>query len=149
MRFSEAAATESKYVKAEDLKGRSVPVVIESVQNEIVGKGTDAKERVILYFQGKTKGMVCNVTNGGRLVDMFGDEMDGWIGREILLTVERVPFQGKMVPGLRVKAAPKRAQQQNGGHVVQDRGGYQTSEMRKPDPIEEVTGHPTDQDPPF
>lgn len=146
MKFSETRG-EGKYVKAEDLQGRRVTVVIESYQKELLGQGADAKEKLILYFQGKTKGMVCNVTNGGKLADMFGDEMDDWIGREIVLGVERVPFQGKMVPGLRISQAPKRAPapQQNGGreHVFEERKGYTLSTTRRPDPIEEVTGAPT------
>lgn len=143
MKFSEAFATESKYVKSDDLKGRRVPVVIESYQHEVVGQGDDARRKVILYFQGKTKGMVCNPTNGARIADMYGEDMDDWIGREIVLVVERVPFAGKMVPGIRVHRPEKRAPQQQNGpqreHTVTDRGGYKLHETRQRDPIEEAT----------
>lgn len=143
MKFSEAFAVESKYVKSDDLKGRRVPVVIESYRHEVIGNGDDAKRKMILYFQGKTKGMVCNATNGAKIADMYGEDMDEWIGREIVLVVERVPFAGKMVPGIRVHAPPRRAPAQNGGaqHVLEDKGGYKTSEIRRdPDPIEEMIG---------
>jgi hypothetical protein len=89
----------SKYIKADDLKGREVPVTISSAAMEVLGND----QKLILYFQGKEKGMVCNKTNAGRIAYLYGDDTDDWIGKAIILCSEFVEFQGKTVKGLRVK----------------------------------------------
>ena len=133
----------SNYVKADDLKGRDVTVVISGATMEKLGND----QKLVLHFQGKDKGMVCNKTNANRIAYLYGEDTDAWVGREIILCSEFVEFQGKTVKGLRVKPPAQRAAPtSNGGqHVVQQRAGYSTSEIRRaPDPIEEVTGHPTE-----
>lgn len=89
----------SSYIKADDLQGRRIQVLIGEVRTEEVGK--DLKP--ILYFQGKTKGMVLNRTNANVIAEAYGNETDGWFGRPIILYVAMVDFQGKRVPGLRVE----------------------------------------------
>jgi len=135
MKVSDVRSTEGKYLKSEHLQGRRVTVTIASYQREMLGQGSDAKEKTVLYFQGKAKGMALNRINEDRLVDMFGDEMDDWVGQKITLGTERTQYQGKTVDGLRVVPSPHHQPQQNGGkpgleHVVQQRSGYQLSEMR-------------------
>lgn len=94
----------SNYLKADDLQGRKPSVVIADARMELLGKD----QKLILYFQNKDKGMVCNKTNAGRISDMYGDDTDEWIGKEIILTSEFVEFQGKTTKGLRVQP-PARA----------------------------------------
>ena len=134
-------------LKAADLQGTEPVVVIATVEM----KKFDNGNKLVLSFQGKKKTLVVNKTNAGRIAYAHGTNTDNWVGKEIQLYTDFVDFQGKLTEAIRVRPAPKRAftTPQNGGHVVQDRGGFATSELRRPDPIEEVTGHPTDQDPPF
>lgn len=127
----------SKYVKADDLKGREVPVVIAGVAMEKLGDDS----KLVLHFQGKDKGMVCNKTNASRIAYLYGDDTDEWIGREILLVSEFVEFQGKTVQGLRVKPPAKRAATNNTGnnmtsHTAVDRGIYDVMERRKTEPVQ-------------
>ena len=126
----------SNYVKADDLKGRDVTVVISGATMEKLGND----QKLVLHFQGKDKGMVCNKTNANRIAYLYGEDTDGWVGKEIVLVSEFVEFQGKTVKGLRVKPPAPRG---NGKQVVEQRAGYTLSSMKAPDPIEEVTGHPT------
>jgi hypothetical protein len=99
----------SKYIKSDDLRDREIPVVIRDVQMETLGN----EKKLVLYFQGKEKGMICNKTNFGRIAYLYGDETDDWTGKEIILSSEFVEFQGKTVKGLRVKPpARKPASQQ-------------------------------------
>lgn len=93
----------SNYIKSDDLQGRQVTVVIAEAKLEMLGK----EQKLVLYFQGKKKGMVCNKTNFGRIAFLYGDETDDWTGREIVLTSEFVEFQGKTVKGLRVRPPAK------------------------------------------
>ena len=94
----------SKYLKADDLQGREVPVIISGAKMEQVGD----EHKLVLSFKGKSKTMICNKTNASRIAFMHGDDLDNWVGAEIVLAAEFVDFQGKSVKGLRVrpKAAP-------------------------------------------
>ena len=90
----------SKYLKASDLQGRTISVVMSRVEKEDIGKG---EKKLILYFQGKQKGMVLNKTNANNISHLYGPDTDDWEGREITLFEAMVDFQGKTVPALRVR----------------------------------------------
>jgi len=93
----------SKYIKAADLKGKSIKVCIDTVTMEEVGQGEDAEEKPVIYFRDKKKGMVLNVTNSRMIADRFGWETDAWSGKEIELFADRVPFGGNIVDAIRVR----------------------------------------------
>ena len=106
MKLSQAVKTESKYLSAGDLpEGAEVKLVIRSVRMEqLEGKG---KEQPVLYFQGKEKGLVLNVTNSRRLVAAFGDrDLHEYVGQTILLYRDQTEFRGDVVDCLRLRAAP-------------------------------------------
>jgi hypothetical protein len=91
----------SKWLSAADLRGKTHELTIEKVEMEDVG---DTREKPVVYFTGKGKGLVLNITNANAIVDLFGDDTDGWKGRTIKLYPTRVDFKGKMVDAIRVKA---------------------------------------------
>jgi len=89
----------SKWLKAEDIGvDRKVKVVIREVGLETISD----EDKPVVYFEGKSKGMVLNKTNAGRLAVPYGDDTDDWTGKEVFLFVENVSFQGRMVPAIRV-----------------------------------------------
>ena len=98
----------SKYVKASDLKGKQPTVAIAEAKIEAVGQ--DSK-KLVLYFQGTEKGLVCNRTNADRIAHLYGNDTDDWVGKEITLYSEMVNFQGKVVDAIRVKAPIKHSKQ--------------------------------------
>ena len=119
-------------LKAADLQGTEPVVVIASVEM----KKFDNGNKLVLSFVGKKKTLVVNKTNASRIAYAHGTNTDGWVGKEIQLYTDFVDFQGKLTEAIRVRPAPKRTP-------------VQTPEPRRPDPIEDMTGHPTDLDPPF
>jgi hypothetical protein len=102
MRIS--AAFPSKYLKASDLQGRQVTVVMSHVTMETIGDD----ERPVLYFKGKDKGLALNKTNANTIADAFGDDTQDWRDGEILLFETSVEFQGKMTPGIRCRVPPRK-----------------------------------------
>ena len=94
----------SNYVKASDIEDREVTVVIGDSKMEKLGDDN----KLVVYFQGKSKGLVCNMTNYDRIAYMYGDDTDSWNGKEIVLYTELVTFQGKTGPAIRVKQPPKK-----------------------------------------
>lgn len=115
----------SKYLKASDLQGRQVTVRMTHVDPEVIS----GDKKFILYFSGKTKGMVLNKTNWNNIAKVYGDDSDDWSGQEIVLFEAIVDFQGESVPAIRVKGPSKPAQSQN-----QHRPRPQASEMQGDEP---------------
>jgi hypothetical protein len=107
MKISEAYP--SKFLRSGDVGDNQLRLRISHVDLEDVAQGEDPKP--VLYFLGKTKGMVMNRTNSKVIAEAYGDDTDTWQGREIILYSTQVPFQGGLVDALRVrvpKAAPKK-----------------------------------------
>lgn len=87
------------FLKADDLKGKTVRVTISKVEV----KEFDDGNKIIVHFQGKEKSLVCNKTNANIIAENVGDpDTDNWVGTTQLLTVKKVEFQGKLVPAIRV-----------------------------------------------
>ena len=103
MRIS--SAFPSEYLKAADLQGRTVTVTMERVEmQEISGD-----HKPVLLFRGKDKGMILNKTNSNNISLAYGDETDEWSGQQIQLYEAMVDFQGKTVPAIRIRIAPRKA----------------------------------------
>lgn len=97
MRMSEEFP--SKYLKASDLQGREVKVVMSNVEREKIGDDN----KPVLYFKGKEKGIVLNKTNAGTIVDAYGDDTQDWYDQELILFSVMVDFQGKVGPAIRCR----------------------------------------------
>jgi hypothetical protein len=70
MRIS--SAFPSKYLKAADLQGRQVNVLMSHVETETIGDD----DRPVLYFQGKEKGLILNKTNANSISAVYGDDTE-------------------------------------------------------------------------
>ncbi len=87
------------YLKAEHLNGGEHSVVIADVKVREFEDGN----KFLITFQGRKKGLVANKTNSNRIAAAYGDETEGWIGKEIILYPEEVTFQGKTMEAIRVR----------------------------------------------
>jgi len=93
------------YLKAADLRGQDVKVVIENVTTDEIG----GEPKLVVHFRGKDRGLVLNKTNAYTIAQQHGDETDGWSGREITLFPSQTDFQGKQVACIRVRLAANSA----------------------------------------
>ena len=95
----------SKYLKASDLSGKKVRVMISKVDMEEVGDGN----KPVAYFAGKQKGLVLNKTNAMIIASQYGPETNGWEGAEIDLYPGKTQFNGQMVDCLKVEVPARNA----------------------------------------
>lgn len=93
----------SKYLKAADLQGKRVTVTIDRYDFKNVGSDEKPDKKIVLFFAGKEKGMVCNKTNANRIAAKFGEDLEDWRGKEIIIAAEMVEFQGDLVESIRVQ----------------------------------------------
>jgi len=81
-------AGEGKYVNAEsNYTTRRIP----NDKGNKITHYIPTSHKDTIEFKGKDKGVVLNATNTGLLINAYGTESGGWIGKEIGLTVTK-PF---------------------------------------------------------
>lgn len=96
----------SKYLKASDADEGDLILTMRDVKEETLGRGPDAQNKWILYFEEVEKGLVLNKTNMNTIAKLYGDDTDGWEGKKITLFATEVQFQAEMVEALRVRSKP-------------------------------------------
>jgi hypothetical protein len=93
----------SNYLKAADLKGTEPVVTMDRVVFEPVGAKKEM--RGVLYFVGKTKGLIINKTNARKIVDITGSAItEQWSGIKIRLYTAETTYAGDVVDGIRIKS---------------------------------------------
>lgn len=101
----------SNFLKKEDLMGPTTVKITKVDVQEIKGEHGN-EQKAVLHFSSGLKPMVLNKGNGICLMEAYGDESDGWIGKAVEIYVDpNVMYGGKRVGGLRLKIP------QNNGHV--------------------------------
>ena len=102
--------TGGTYLRKDDVSDDML-LTIKSINRETVGNDEDAEEKYILYFKELDKGLVLNKTNIQMAAKATGeDDSDNWPGKKIVLYFdESVQYAGKVVGGLRLRAARKAA----------------------------------------
>jgi len=131
----------SRYLQAADLQGREVRVTIDRIGMEEMN---DGKDKPVLSFKGKEKTLVLNKVNASTIADMYGDELDEWIGKGILLYPTRVDFQGKRVDAIRVKfVQPPPRSAGRGAPPQQDRQQHPSAEQQQRPGMQEFARGPS------
>lgn len=86
------------YLKATHLQGKTHTVTIDRIEFTRLHPRPGAEEiKPVMYFTGKTKGLILTSTNQKFLRDQFGDEIHASTGSQVTLT----PVQ-KLVAGRQV-----------------------------------------------
>jgi hypothetical protein len=94
----------SQYLRASDLGDAEPVVTIARVALEAIGRDKDHK--LVIYFEGKSKGLVANKTIAKKLAELTGSpETEDWPGHPIRLYTTTADFGGEAFEVIRVKAA--------------------------------------------
>ena len=78
-----------KEVKTKWPRGRNAVISRVAVEKVFDSQTNNHKEMVVVYFEEIERGLVTNKTNGRWLMDMFGDDSDGWIGKTVSITAAK------------------------------------------------------------
>lgn len=113
---------DNRFLGAWDLDGRdSITLTISEVTTEEVKNTSGQTEKVpVVYFkEGKSrKGLVMNKTNGKAIAGQYGNDIEGWVGKKITLTVQQVSAFGAVTDALRVIPTRTRAAQKKVDDVL-------------------------------
>ena len=96
MDMNQFAGSESKYLKAADLQGKTIKVTISGVNLvEFENDDGSKQQKPAIALQGKDKQVVCNPTTVNELMQAYGVDSDSWIGKEIGLSTKHYQSLGK------------------------------------------------------
>jgi hypothetical protein len=99
-----SSAFPSKWLKHGDLGGKARKFLMSHVENIEIGFGANKETKPVLFFEGTDKGLVLNRTNANAIIEAYGDEMDNFAGKELILVPTCTEFQGKSHDVIRVRA---------------------------------------------
>ena len=92
----------SNYLKAQDFTTQGRTLTMRTVQEETLGRGKNADDKWVLYFEEEEKGLVLNKVNMTTIAELYGDDTDDWEGHQVTLFQTKVEFEGKRVPAIRI-----------------------------------------------
>jgi hypothetical protein len=101
--------TESKYFRASDFTEEIIGTIGSVESAEFKNDDGSAAVKPVLHFQDQPQALVLNKTNFTALSLMFGEDTNDWIGAKVALYPSRVEFKGKVMPTIKVKRAPTKA----------------------------------------
>ncbi len=93
---------DTRYLAASDLKGRRVTVIIREIVETEVSNENGKDRRPVLFFIGKVKGLVGNLTILRTIGALYGSDYEKWVGKPITLTPARTELHGEEVDCIRV-----------------------------------------------
>jgi hypothetical protein len=95
-----------RYLKSVHLQGKRATVKIERVAIEELHPRPGKVERApVVYFEGKSKGLILSATNQRTLARLFGDDMTACVGKTVTLEAVEVPVAGVKRHPIRINAA--------------------------------------------
>ncbi len=106
---------DKEFLYAFDLDGREVTVTIEKcTAGKITGEKGRESKKPLLHFVGKQKKLAINKTNGKTIASLYGNDVENWAGKSIVLYPTTTTFGSETVECIRVKPiVPQAPQQRN------------------------------------
>ena len=110
MKTSDVYSSAGDTLKAADLQGKSARATISGFEireyDETSREGQPYKsKKIVLSFEGKDKKLVVNKTNALTISSNFHtDELENWVGKQIVMYSTQVSFGDQMVDAIRVRA---------------------------------------------
>src|SRR5262245_5229043 len=96
-----SAFDQSKYLNSNDLVSEKA-FRIKAITVETVRKGSTQEQKPVVWLLNHDKGLVLNKTNNRTIRAAFGDDMEKWAGKIIVVYPTQTDFGGKTVGALRV-----------------------------------------------
>jgi hypothetical protein len=94
---------QSRFLNAADFEQEKKFRIKEVTEEEV---GEKKEQKLVVWFTNDKHGLVLNKTNNRTLRGAYGDAVDGWKEKIIVVFPTMVDMRGKMVPALRVRIPP-------------------------------------------
>ena len=100
----------SRFLSAQDLKGKSVTVTIAAITSEeLAGEDGVKKQKPVMSFVKAKKSLVLNLTNWDTCAELYGENSNNWVGKPIEVYPDRTKFGTRTVACIRLRKPPSAA----------------------------------------
>jgi hypothetical protein len=137
---------ESQYFKAADLAAEK-KLRIKNVTEEQIGMDKDKEHKLVVWFTNDKHGLILNRVNNRTIRGAFGDAVDGWNGKIIVVFPTTAEFRGKMGPALRVRIPPPKQPPSAAAVAPQPSGNGATAAVQPVEPISPAVDPELEPDP--
>lgn len=93
----------SQWLTAADLEGGELELTIAKVTVETVKNESGETECPCLHFLDHPKPLVLNKTNARAVAGKYGDDAEGWAGKQVTLKESVTTYNCEEVPCVRIK----------------------------------------------
>jgi hypothetical protein len=104
---------QTRFLKAQDLQSDR-KLKIKNVTVESIGVGKDKDSKLCVWFTNDKRGLVLNRTNNRTIRGAYGDAVEGWTGKIIVVFPTMADFRGTMTKALRVRIPEPKQDSQAG-----------------------------------
>lgn len=106
-----SALKESKFLKRTDVGAGALATIRNLTQENVAKEGAEPELKYVLHFEEFEKPLVLNSTNAQIIAQITKeDDTDDWTGHKVVLYDDpNVSFGGKLVGGIRIRAARNQA----------------------------------------
>ena len=94
---------QSDYLKADDFGGIEGRPVLATISHTTLETMNDKTEKICLHLREYDKGILLNKTNATTIASYAGADTDDWGGKQVVIYVAMVEYQGKSTEGIRVR----------------------------------------------
>ena len=101
---------QSDYLKADDFGGIEAKPVLATISHVTLETMNDKTEKICLHLRNYDKGILLNKTNATTIASYAGPDTDDWNGKQVVIYVAMVEYQGKSTEGIRVRQPKPQAQ---------------------------------------
>jgi hypothetical protein len=101
---------QSDYLKADDFGGIEGRPVLATINHVTLETMNDQSQKLCLHLKEYDKGILLNKTNATTLASYCGQDTDDWTGKQVVIYVAMVDFQGKSTESIRLRQPKPRPQ---------------------------------------
>jgi hypothetical protein len=91
------------YLKAYDFGGIEGRPVLATINHVTLETMNDNSQKICLHLREYEKGILLNKTNATVIASYAGSDTDDWNGKQVVIYVAMVEFQGKSTEGIRLR----------------------------------------------
>jgi hypothetical protein len=137
---------QSRYFKAEDVATEK-KLRIKNVSEELIGMGAEKEPKLVVWFTNDKHGLILNRINNRTMRGAFGDAVDGWTNKIIVLFPTQADLRGRMVPALRVRIPPPKQPPSAAAVAPQPSGNGATAALQPAEPTSPAVDPELEPDP--
>lgn len=94
---------QSDYLKADDFGGIEGRPVLATISHTTIETMNDNTQKICLHLRDYDKGILLNKTNATTIAAYAGPDTDEWGGKQVVIYVAMVDYQGKSTEGIRLR----------------------------------------------